>query len=53
MLIMLKEFTNTDLRLIQAGSSDLVRGGQFIVIFPPNFPRKEEEQGLALARGEV
>ena len=45
---------NTALRLILAGPTDLVRGGQFIAIFPRNFPRKgEEEQGQALARGEV
>ena len=35
-------------------NSDIVRGGQFIAIFPRNFPRKEEEEpGQALTRGEV
>ena len=41
---------NTDLWLIQAGSTDIVRGGQLIAIF---LVRKKKNQGQALTRGEV
>ena len=47
-------YDNTTLRLIQAGSTDLVKEGEFIAIFPRKFPREEEEEhGQALARGEA